>query len=251
MKSCESAPDHTLSRIFCVPPPPELDEFEARFRTKILWHAFGQTEISPLGMRPDILPGVAKDTIGYPVDWMEFGVVDEHDRLLSPGEIGELVFRPLIPYAMFSGYYRNPEATQAALRNFMFHTGDLAFYDSEGLLHYQGRKQERIRRRGENISAPELEYVVLRHPQVVECAAYGVPSEFGEEDVKLDVRCKSSVDPIEFHDWLTENLPKYMVPRYLEMREEFPKTPSERIQKYILKEQALDRPEVHDFDRRR
>ena len=251
MKSCDSAPNHQLSRIFCVPPPPEMEEFEERFRTKILWHAFGQTEISPLGMRPDILPGVPKDTLGYPVDWMEYGVVDEHDRLLPPDEIGELVFRPLHPYSMFSGYYKNPEATAAALRNLMFHTGDLASYDSDGLVHYKGRRQERIRHRGENISAPELEYVVLRHPQVVECAAYGVPSEFGEEDVKLDVRCKGSIDPADLHVWLTDNLPKYMVPRFVELREEFPKTPSERIQKYLLKELSLDRPEVFDFDRHR
>ena len=251
MKSCETAPDHALSRIFCVPPPPELDEFETRFRTKILWHAFGQTEISPFGMRPEIIPGVAKDTLGYPVDWMEYGVVDEHDRLLPPEETGEMVFRPLLPYAMFSGYYKNPEATQAALRNLMFHTGDLASYDSEGLLHYKGRRQERIRHRGENISAPELEYVVLRHPEVIECAAYGVPSEFGEEDVKLDVRFSGSTDPQDFHAWLVDNLPKYMVPRYIEVRDGFPKTPSERIQKYLLKELSLDRAEVHDFDRRR
>lgn len=250
LKSCDSAPEHRLERIFCVPPPPGMEEFERRFRTRIIWHAFGQTEISPLGMRPDVLPDVALDTLGHPVDWMEYGVVDEADRLLGPGEIGEIVFRPLRPHAMFSGYYKRPEATAEALRNFMFHTGDLGYYDEEGLLHYKGRKVERIRRRGENISAPELEYVVLQHPGVIEAAAFGVPSELGEEDVKLDVRVGPSMTPKDLHDWLTENVPRYMVPRYLEFRESFPKTPSERIQKYLLQGQALDRPEVHDFDRR-
>ncbi|GIU93376.1 MAG: ATP-dependent acyl-CoA ligase [Acidimicrobiia bacterium] len=250
MKSSPPAPQHRLSRIFCVPPPPEADEFERRYNTRLLWHAFGQTEISPLGMRPDILPGVPRDTLGYPVSWMEYGVVDDHDRLLPPGEVGEIVFRPMRPYSMFLEYYKDPQATLEAFRNFMYHTGDLGYYDEEGLLHYRGRKQERIRRRGENISAPELEYVALRHPKVVEAAAYGVPSELGEEDVKLDVRLSEPVPPAELHAWLVENLPRYMVPRYLEIRDSFPKTPSERIQKYLLQSLPLDRPEVHDFETR-
>ncbi len=251
MKANESAPDHRLSRIFCVPPPPELEEFERRFRTKILWHAFGQTEISPMGMRPDILDGVERDTLGYPVSWMDFGVVSESDDLLGPGEIGEIVFRPLIPNAMFSHYYKNPEATVDAFRNFVFHTGDLGYYDEEGLLHYKGRKVERIRHRGENIAAPELEFVVLRHPDVVECAVYGVPSEFGEEDVKIDVVVKNDLTLDDLRSWLSENVPRYMVPRYMERRDMFPKTPSERVQKYLLQKLPLDRPEVADYDTRR
>lgn len=250
LKSCDSAPEHRLSRIFCVPPPPNMDEFEKRFRTKILWHAFGQTEISPLGMRPDVLDGVPLDTLGYPADWMEFGVVDAEDRLLGPGDIGEIVFRPLRPYSMFLEYYKRPEATVEALRNYMFHTGDLGYYDEEGLLHYKGRKQERIRRRGENIAAPELEFVVMGHPDVLEAAAYGVPSDLGEEDVKLDVLVKGSLTAEQLHAWLQGQVARYMVPRYIELRDGFPKTPSERIQKYILKQLPLDRPEVVDFERR-
>jgi crotonobetaine/carnitine-CoA ligase len=247
MKSCDSAPEHRLRRIFCVPPPPELEEFERRFRTKILWHAFGQTEISPLGMRPEVIEGVSRDTLGYPASWMEFGVVDEADNMLEPGEIGEIVFRPLRSYSMFTHYYKNPEATVDAFSSFMFHTGDLGYYDERGLLHYKGRKVERIRHRGENIAAAELEFIVLRHPDVIECAVYGVPSEFGEEDVKLDVVVGSDLTLDALREWLAENVPKYMVPRYMERRESFPKTPSERIQKYLLQDLPLDRPEVADY----
>ncbi len=250
MKNSESAPDHSVARIFCVPPPPNMGEFENRFRTKILWHAFGQTEISPLGMRPDVLAGVTLDTLGYPAAWMDFGVVDDADRLLPPGEIGEIVFRPARPYSMFLHYYKNPEATLNTFRNFMFHTGDLGYYDEDGLLHYKGRKVERIRRRGENITASELEFVVLAHQDVVECAAYGVPSEFGEEDVKLDVVARNDLDVESLRAWLEEKVPRYMVPRYIEARDSFPKTPSERVQKYLLKELSLDRPEVRDFEAR-
>ena len=247
MKMNESAPEHELRRLFCVPPPPQLEEFERRFRTKILWHAFGQTEISPLGMRPDALDGVARDTLGYPVSWFDFGVVDDADAMVGPGEIGEIVFRPTLPYSMFTHYYKNPEATVDAFRNFMFHTGDLGYYEEDGLLHYKGRKVERIRHRGENISATELEFIVLRHPDVVECAAYGVPSEFGEEDVKLDVVMAGEAGLDDLRSWLADSVPKYMVPRYMESRQSFPKTPSERIQKYLLKDLPLDRSGVVDF----
>ncbi|HSG78797.1 MAG TPA: AMP-binding protein [Acidimicrobiia bacterium] len=251
MKSTDEAPEHRCHKMFCVPPPPELEEFEERFGVQITWHAYGQTEVAPMAVRPETLPGVPRDTLGYPLRWFEYGVVDDHDRMLAPGEIGEIVLRPMIPYMMFMEYYKDPSKTMEAFRNQMFHTGDLGYYDDDGLLHYKGRRQERIRHRGENIAAPELEYVVLTHPKIVEAAAYGVPSEFGEDDVKLDIRVSEDVDPAELHAWFTEQLPKYMVPRYIEIRADFPKTPSERIQKYLLQGLPLDRPEVHDFDPRR
>ena len=78
---------------------------------------------------------------------------------------------------MFLYYYKNPEATQAALRNFLFHTGDLGYYDEEGLLHYNGRTAERIRHRGENIAAPELEERLVS--SIVYPKRMGEPEEFG------------------------------------------------------------------------
>jgi crotonobetaine/carnitine-CoA ligase len=236
-----------MSTMFCVPPPPGKEVFEERFRVRLLWQGYGMTEIYPMPMRTEMLEG-PPDTIGHPVTWMDYGVVDEHDHLLGPGEPGQLVFRPLIPNAMAKGYYKDPEATALAFRNFMFHTGDLASYDEDGCLHYRGRMQERIRRRGENISALELELVTLRHPQVLEAAAFAVPGEFGEDDVKLDVVAQGELGLEELRGWLVENLPRFMVPRYLELRESFPKTPSERVEKYKLAAEGPDRPGVLDGD---
>ena len=250
MKTVDEAPPHKMETMFCLPAPPEREEFERRFNVKMLWHGYGMTEIYPLPMRPDVIDGAPPGTLGYPVSWMDYGVVDEHDRLVAPGETGELVFRPLIPHAMARGYYKDPEASLAAFRNFMFHTGDVASYDEDGCLHYHGRMQERLRRRGENVSAYELELVALKHPDVLEAAAYGIPAELGEHDIKLDVRCREAIDSAELHAWLKRNLPKFMVPRYLELRDEFPKTPSERIEKYKLVEQGVDRPSVYDGERR-
>jgi crotonobetaine/carnitine-CoA ligase len=245
LKQVQEAPEHRMSTMFCVPPPPGKDEFERRFRVRLLWQGYGMTEIYTHPMRSEMLDG-PPDTIGYPVTWMDYGVVDEADNLLPPGEPGQLVFRPLIPNAMARGYYKDPEATTVAFRNFMFHTGDVAVYDDDGCLHYRGRMQERIRRRGENISALELELVTLKHPEVLEAAVYAVPGEFGEDDVKLDVVLRNNVKLPVLREWLERNLPRFMVPRYLERRESFPKTPSERVEKYKLAGDSLDRPEVYD-----
>lgn len=242
-------PRHRMTHMFVVPPPPELEVFEKRFGVEILWQGFGMTEVYPLPMPRRQETGQPLDTIGHPVRWMEYGVVDELDEMVGPGEMGEIVFRPRLPHSMARGYYKDPERTVDAFRNFMFHTGDIGYYDGEGRLHYRGRKQERIRRRGENIAAAELEWVALRHPHVVECAAYGVPSELGEEEVKLDVVLAEPLGALDLHVWLVANVPKYMVPRYLEIRDSFPKTPSERVEKYRLKNLPLDREEVFDAER--
>ena len=248
LKTVAEAPEHRLERMFCVPFPPGGEEFERRFRVRLLWQGYGMTEIMPHPMPAELTPGVPYDTIGHPVDWMEYGAVDDRDRCLPPGELGQLAYRPLIPDAMARGYFRAPEATEKAFRNEMFHTGDLGFVDEEGRVHYRGRQQDRIRRRGENVSAAELEFVALQHDDVLEAAGYGVPGELGEHEIKLDVIVRDDGCALaELHAWLVERLPRYMVPLYLERRTSFPKTPSERVEKYRLAEEPLDRPEVAVF----
>lgn len=247
----DPVPPHQVRRIYCPPPPANREHLQTRFGIELLIQGFGMTEIYPMPMLPDP-PGeeVSLDTLGPPPSWMEFGVVDADDELVALGELGEIVFRPKIPHAMMSGYFREPELTAQACRNLMFHTGDVGYYDERGRLHYRGRKQERIRVRGEMVSAPELEYLVLSHPDVVEAAAFGIPSDLGEEDIKLDVRVTSPITPASLHSWLREAAPRYLVPRYLEVRESFPKTPSERIEKYKLQAQGVHRPQVFDAERR-
>ena len=250
LKTSESAPPHRLKAMFCVPFPPDGDEFESRFAVKLLWQGYGMTEIYPHPMPSTLEEGLPKDTIGHPASWFDYGVVDENDRMLPPGEVGELVYRPRLPHSMAREYYKDPEATVTAFRNFMFHTGDLGYRDEEGRLHYAGRRQDRIRRRGENVSAAELEFIALGHPDVLEAAAFGVPGELGEHEIKLDVVTAEGreLDLGAYHDWLEERLPRFMVPRYLELRPSFPKTPSERIEKYKLMQEGVERPAVREFE---
>jgi crotonobetaine/carnitine-CoA ligase len=247
LKAVDRAPAHRVENIFCVPFPPNGEAFERRFGVKLQWQGYGMTEIYPLPMARRMSPGADLDLIGSPPPWIDFGVVDQHDRMLAPGEVGELVFRTGIPDSMASGYLDDPATSARAFRNFMFHTGDLASYDEEAMIHYRGRGQDRIRRRGENVSAVELEFIAMRHPDVVEAAAYGVPGELGEDEIKLDVVAQG-VELDALHAWLVERLPRFAVPRYLEAVEEMPKTPSQKIAKYKLAERGLGRVEVHAFE---
>jgi crotonobetaine/carnitine-CoA ligase len=249
MRTSGSPPPHRLRKLFCLPFPPDGEEFERRFGVRILWQGYGMTEVYPHPMHAEMEPDVPYDTVGHAAAWIDYGAVDAHDRMVPVGELGELVYRPLLPDAMARGYYQDAEATVRAWRNYMFHTGDLGSIDEQGRVHYRGRLQDRIRRRGENISATELEFIAMRHEAIVEAAAFGVPGEFGEHEVKLDiVSTGADLDLQDFHGWLVQRLPRFMVPRYLELRPELPKSASAKIQKHLLASATLDRPEVIVFE---
>ena len=179
-------------------------------------------------------------SIGKPVDHFEVRIVDDEDRPLPPGEVGEIVQREREPGLLMKGYFKNPEGTRAALRGGWLHTGDLAHYDAEGFYYFAGRKKDRIRRRGENVSAWEIERVVSACPGVEECAVIGVPSDLGEDDIKVLVRRAQDrpLDALDVIRWCEERLAYFQVPRYVAFVEEFPKTPSERIRKEELPRSA-------------
>jgi crotonobetaine/carnitine-CoA ligase len=167
-------------------------------------------------------------------------VVDEHDRELPAGEPGELVLRPKQPYVITSGYYGTPEATANVFRNLWFHTGDRVWCDEDGYFYFLDRMKDSIRRRGENISAFDLEIEINTHPAILESAAIGVPSELEDEDVKLVVvlRPGKSLTHEELVEFCVERLPKFMVPRYVEFVAALPRTPTDKVAKYKLREQG-------------
>ena len=122
-----------------------------------------------------------------------------------------------------------------------FHTGDICSYDSDGEFYFHDRAKDAIRRRGENISSMEVEVVVVEHPEVVECAAFGVPAEFGEEEVKIAVVVNDAdaFDPAGLIEFLVPRLPRFMVPRYVEVLDVLPRTSTEKVQKQSLREAGV------------
>ncbi|MFG1856120.1 AMP-binding protein [Actinomadura geliboluensis] len=167
-------------------------------------------------------------------------VVDEQDREVGPGEPGELVLRPKQPFVLTTGYYGNWEATTHCFRNMWFHTGDRVWRDEDGYFYFLDRMKDAIRRRGENISAFDLETEINQHPAVLECAAIGVPSELEDEDIKVSivVQPDTGLDPEELVAYCEERLPRSMVPRYVEFVDALPRTPTDKVAKYKLRAQG-------------
>jgi crotonobetaine/carnitine-CoA ligase len=235
----EFQPGHRLRACQIVPAPEPLEAFEQRFGVRVMSEVYGMTEASIL-LPSHRAEGAAPGRMGKNDRYFEVRVVDDADEELPRGSAGELVIRPRIPGIIFSGYLGNPEATVAATRNLWFHTGDLGVQDADGEYWYRGRLKDVIRRRGENISAFEIEHELLRRPGVVEAAAVGVPSELGEDDVMAFVVVDDpAVDEPACHRWCEQHLPAHMVPRYVERIDALPKNSSERVLKRELKERGV------------
>ncbi len=215
-----------------------MEHVEKRFGIKCL-EGFGMTEIGiPIHVRvDDRRPG----SCGKPMDIYEIKLVDDADEEVQTGEVGEIVFRPQVPFVMMSEYYNMPEKTLEAMRNLWFHTGDLGRKDEDGYYYFVDRKKDALRRRGENISSFEVEKVINAHPAVLESAAVAVRSELAEDEVKICVVLKSGarLTPEELIIHANERMPYFAVPRYIEFMETLPKTPTERVQKYLLKEAGV------------
>lgn len=225
-----------------VPLPPELHEtFKARFGIEHLWFTYGQTEalmITCTDTRRPYKPGSA----GWARDGVELAVVDDDDNLLPPGVPGELVARPMKPDTLMSGYWNNPEASLRVFRNLWYHTGDVARIDEDGEVFFLDRKADYLRVRGENVSSFEVEATVASHPEVAEVAAYAISAGAGvEDDVMIQVRRSegAAVTEYELMEFCIEHLPYFAVPRFLEFVDDFPRTPTNRVQKYQLRERGV------------
>ncbi len=174
---------------------------------------------------------------GKPRGLAELQIVSDEDDPLPVGEVGEICVRPLERGIIMSGYYKMPEATVRDTRDLWLHTGDRGRLDEDGYLYFVDRKKEAIRRRGENISAYEVEMLIARHPCVLEVAAVPVASELSEDEVMVYVVCREghTVSEEELVRFANRNMAHFMVPRFVHFIEALPKTASEKIEKYKLK----------------
>ncbi len=255
-KNDESPADSRNSvRLFYGSPsfsPEFLASFQERFGTDIIV-GFGMTEtcygtIEVIGKeRRSGSSGLARQHPD-PRFVNQIRISDqETGEPIGPGIVGEITIKNP---ATMPGYWRNEEQTRISLRDGWLYTGDLGRLDEDGYLYFVDRKKDIIRRRGENISSQEVEDVIKRHPNVLDCAVVAVPSELGEDEVKAYVlpRQGAVVSPQDVVYWCAENLAYFKVPRYLEMREDLPRTPSLRVRKDLLRQERED-PTQDCFDR--
>jgi crotonobetaine/carnitine-CoA ligase len=244
--------DNALRLCMTVPVPKEIyQEMQQRYGVK-LTSVFAMTEnFAMTRFRPDDPPekaGSAGKTHGA----CDLRIVDDDGSTLATGEVGEIWMRSLQPGAMMKGYYKMPAETAREFVDGWFRTGDRGYIDPDGYLFFVDRKKEAIRRRGENISAYEVELILSRHPSILEVAAIPVASEMSEDDVMVYVVLKhgqalSHADVVHF---AAEHMSYFMVPRFVEFIEQLPKTASEKLEKYKLKQDAqARRSELWDRER--
>ncbi len=226
-----------------VPMPEDLiPRFKARFGIEEIHQGYGQSEVMALLSRR---PGRSykPNSLGEATDGIEVRLLDDDDLEVAAGEAGEFCVRPLEPYTIFNGYWRNPEATVQAWRNLGYHTGDLGRADEDGELYFVDRKADFIRYKGRNISSFAVEAAVSGHPAVLQCAVHGVTSEELESEAELKacivLRSGAEVSAEEVARFVNDNAPHFFVPRYIEFFEELPQTPTGRVQKYKLRERGV------------
>jgi crotonobetaine/carnitine-CoA ligase len=178
---------------------------------------------------------------GRPRSGITARIVDANDMEVPQGAIGELILRSDLPWAISAAYFGDPAATAKAWRNGWFHTGDAFRIDEDGDYQFVDRIKDAIRRRGENISSYEVETEVTAHEAIADCAAIAIPSEYGEDDVMIVVELAGgkSVAPRALLDFLRPRMPHYMLPRYIRSMVRIPRTPTEKIQKQILRDEGL------------
>lgn len=214
--------------------------FEQRFGCPVHSEMFGQTECVPITFSHADGPR-KPGTAGRPSSWLEVRLVDDDDHEVPAGEAGEIIVRPRVPHAMFSGYWNKPEATLEAWRGLWHHTGDYGRADDEGFITFVDRKKDAVRRRGENVSSMELEAAIARHPKILEAAIHAVPSEMTEDDIKacIVLEAGAEITPEELFEFFKTNLPYFAVPRYVEIIPELPRNALLRVMKHTLREKGV------------
>lgn len=277
----EREDDHrnSLDKVLLSPLPENHREIAKRFGFDVVQSTYGSTEVgAPLigmircfedeymtpeafhrGLTPDELIDIAAE-LDIPVvreapgkGWigndnfkhhLELDLVNERDESVPIGEVGQLVARPKKPAMLFKEYDGKPTETVESWRNLWYHTGDAMYCDENDNYYFVDRIGTVIRRRGENISSGQVQDIVNSHESIGRSAAFPVPAEEGDEDevaVAIEVDDDAELDEAELRSYLEENMPRFMIPKYIEFVDEIPTTETNKMEKYKLREDLVQR----------
>lgn len=203
--------------------------------------AYGMTETSPVSTQTSADDDLERrvTSVGRTQPHLESKVVDEHNRIVPRGQIGELCTRG---YSVMLGYWGNPEATREAIDGARWmHTGDLAVMDDDGYLKIVGRNKDMIIRGGENVYPREVEEFLFTHPAVADVQVIGVPdSKFGEEIVAwVKLHPGHSVESETLREFCKGRIAHFKTPRHIKFVDEFPMTISGKVQKFRMREVSV------------
>lgn len=240
----ETDSDNPVEIVMSAGTPPELIEpFEERFGVRVV-EGYSLTE-APLAMLNPVDESKRRiGSVGIPPAEKRVRIVDEDGNPVPTGEKGEIVQRDP---ALMAGYHGQPDKTDEAMTDGWFHTGDYGKLDEDGFLYFLDRKKDIVRRAGENISSFEVESVIKAMDAVDEVAVIPSPDEFYTEVVKALVRVKDDeeLSPAEIVDHCRGELASFKLPQYVEFVDEFPYTPTGKIQKQKLREREQETEPEH------
>lgn len=210
--------------------------FEKRFNLRLI-EGYGAIDGAGILVNIDGIPG----SIGKPVGLTEAKVVDDDGNEVGPNTVGELLMRIKGATGNMVVYYKDEEETRKKNSGGWVWTGDYVYYDNDGNFFFVDRKKDALRRRGENVSSWEVENIINQHPDVLESAVFGVPSELGEDDIMAIIvpQPGKKPDPLSIIKWCEERMAYFMIPRYIEFFDSIPKTDTHRVKKVELKKRGV------------
>lgn len=237
--------DHSVTSVMALPVSSSWAlTFEERFGIKLV-QVYGMTECNIVAYTSTQDPLVAGRVGPIQREFFDVEILDpQTGERLPIDRTGEICVRPKVPSGFMRGYHNMPDVTVTAWRDLWFHTGDAGRIDKSDSLHFVDRLGDTIRRRGENISSFEVEQAILEYPGVLECAVVGirVDGAGGEQEVKVDLALSQSAERFEdaaFIAWCADRIPRYAVPRFVELHTSLPKTATGKIQKARLREAGV------------
>lgn len=236
--------DNSLRKALIVPMAPAIwKPFEARFRLELIPSGLGMSECMMIMNQNNCPQDTPSYALGKPPADLEISLCDDEGKEVRPGEAGEICIRPLRPHVIFNGYFDNPEASAASFRGDWFLSGDMARQDPDsGIYYFSDRKKDAVRFAGRNISTLEVESVVRGHPDIADVAAFGIPSKEleSEDELKLALVLKpgNETTPEQICAFINARAPYFFVPRYIDFVAALPYTPTQKVQKFQLRQQG-------------
>ena len=213
-----------------------MQEWQQRFNAPLA-QIWGMTEtMGPPLMNP--LHGERRNwTVGKPSGDYEIALVDETSNTVKTGQEGEITVKGIPGRTIMSGYFKNPQASKETIRENWLYTGDNAIKDEDGFYRFVDRKKDMIKRSGENVSAGEVENVLLQHPAVFECAVIGLPDEIKDESIVAVIVVKpgQTADASDLIEFCSDRLASFRVPQQIVFKENLPKTSVGKIQKHLIR----------------
>ncbi|GAC1594119.1 MAG: crotonobetaine/carnitine-CoA ligase [Acidimicrobiales bacterium] len=235
--------DHLLRRNFYAINvlDSEKEAFEDRFAVELV-NGYGLSEAMTIVTIAPVFGEKRWPSIGLPAYDRVVRIVDGNDEDVPIGTPGEILVWGIPGRTLMKGYFKDPAATAEAMRDGWLHTGDNGYFDSKGYVYFFDRKKDVIKRAGENISASEVEGVLLTHSSIVEAAVIGVPDPVRDEAVKAFVVVEQGVElgPDEIIAYCRTRLANFKVPTIVRLRDFLPKTSIGKIEKKALRQENAE-----------